>query len=64
MLSAVQQDLTQETFIRAFRRLSRFRGDASLNTWLYSVAINVCLNGMRAAGVQSAAATHRGDDTS
>lgn len=41
------EDLTQETFIRAFERLEQFRGDASLATWLHSIAVSVTLNGMR-----------------
>lgn len=41
------QDFTQETFVRAFDRLSEFRGDAALSTWLHSIAVSVSLNGMR-----------------
>ena len=41
------QDFTQETFIRAFDRLSQYRGDASLSTWLHTIATSVSLNGMR-----------------
>ena len=41
------QDFTQETFVRAFERLSAFRGDAALATWLHSIAVSVSLNGMR-----------------
>lgn len=37
-------DLSQEVFLRAYRALGRFRGDASLTTWLYRIATNVCLN--------------------
>jgi RNA polymerase sigma-70 factor (ECF subfamily) len=40
-------DFTQETFIRAFERLAQFRGDASLSTWLHTIAVSVALNGMR-----------------
>ena len=40
-------DFTQETFIRAFSRLEQFRGDASLSTWLHSIAVSIALNGMR-----------------
>ena len=38
------EDATQETFIRAFERLSGFRGEAGLRTWLIRVAINICKN--------------------
>lgn len=41
------EDFTQETFIRAFARLEQYRGDASLATWLHSIAVSVTLNGMR-----------------
>ncbi len=37
-------DLSQEVFLRAFKGLDRFRGDAALSTWLYRIAVNVCLN--------------------
>jgi RNA polymerase sigma-70 factor (ECF subfamily) len=37
-------DLTQEAFIRAYRGLRGFGGRASLKTWLYRIAVNVCLN--------------------
>ena len=37
-------DLAQDVFVRAFKGLSRFKGDAALATWLYRVAVNACLN--------------------
>ena len=37
-------DLTQETFIKAWQALQNFRGDAQLFTWLYRIATNECLN--------------------
>ena len=36
-------DILQETFLRAFRGLSSFRGEARFGTWLYRIATNVCL---------------------
>jgi RNA polymerase sigma-70 factor (ECF subfamily) len=41
------QDYTQEAFIRGFRHLATFRGDAALSTWLCSIAVSVTLNGLR-----------------
>lgn len=35
------EDLAQETFIRAFRGLARFRGDSAFTTWLYRITVNV-----------------------
>lgn len=37
-------DLSQEVFLRAYRALDRFRGDASVGTWLHRIAVNVSLN--------------------
>ena len=41
------QDITQETFIKAFARLGTFRGASALSTWLHSIAVSVALNGLR-----------------
>jgi RNA polymerase sigma-70 factor (ECF subfamily) len=41
------RDLTQETFLRAFQSISRFRGDADLKTWLYRIALNQARNRWR-----------------
>ena len=41
------RDLTQETFLRAFQSISRFRGDANLKTWLYRIAVNQARNRWR-----------------
>jgi RNA polymerase sigma-70 factor, ECF subfamily len=37
-------DLAQDVFIRAYRGLAKFKGQASLGTWLYRIGVNVCLN--------------------
>jgi RNA polymerase sigma factor (sigma-70 family) len=37
-------DVTQNTFIKAFRNLDRFNGNSSLFTWLYRIATNESLN--------------------
>jgi RNA polymerase sigma-70 factor (ECF subfamily) len=39
-------DLAQDAFIRAYRALGKFKGESSLSTWLYRIAVNVCLNRM------------------
>ena len=41
------RDLTQETFLRAFQSIGRFRGDADLKTWIYRIAINQARNRWR-----------------
>lgn len=38
------EDLTQETFLRAWRSRERFEGRASFRTWLYRIATNACLD--------------------
>lgn len=35
-------DATQDAFLKAFERLSQFRGDAAFSTWLYRITINAC----------------------
>ena len=37
-------DLAQDTFLRAYRALGTFKGNSAFGTWLYRVAVNVCLN--------------------
>jgi RNA polymerase sigma-70 factor (ECF subfamily) len=41
------RDLTQETFLRAFQSIDRFRGDSTLKTWIYRIAINQARNRWR-----------------
>ncbi len=41
------RDLTQETFLRAFQHIDRFRGDSDLRTWIYRIAINQARNRWR-----------------
>ncbi len=36
-------DLAQDAFVRAYRGLARFKGDAAFGTWLHRIAVNVCL---------------------
>ena len=37
-------DITQETFIKAYRSMEKFRGDSKFYTWLYRIAINTAKN--------------------
>ncbi|MFC5471029.1 RNA polymerase sigma factor [Cohnella suwonensis] len=46
---SASDDLAQETFIRAFRSLSSYRGDASYRTWLLRIARNAALNYRRSS---------------
>lgn len=40
-------DITQETFIKAYRALGSFRGDSKFSSWIYRIASNVCLDFLR-----------------
>lgn len=37
-------DVAQDTFVRAYKSIRRFKGDSSFYTWLYRIAINLSLN--------------------
>ena len=41
------EDVQQETFLQAYRRLSSFRGEAAFGTWLYTIAARLCLSRQR-----------------
>ncbi len=47
---AEAEDVAQETFIRAYRSLARFRGDSSFKTWLYTIATNTARTGLERRG--------------
>jgi RNA polymerase sigma-70 factor (ECF subfamily) len=38
------EDATHDVFLKAFRKMAEFRGEASWRTWLYRIAINHCRN--------------------
>jgi RNA polymerase sigma-70 factor (ECF subfamily) len=41
------EDVAQETFVRAFRFHASFRSEAALSTWLYRIAVNLCIDAQR-----------------
>jgi RNA polymerase sigma-70 factor, ECF subfamily len=41
------RDVCQETFLKAFRGLGNFRGQAKFSSWLYQIALNLCRDRMR-----------------
>jgi RNA polymerase sigma-70 factor (ECF subfamily) len=51
------EDLLQEVFLQAHRKLSGFRGDSALGTWLYRLTMNHCLDHLRARQVRMNRAT-------
>ncbi|NUS43412.1 MAG: RNA polymerase subunit sigma-70 [Mycobacteriaceae bacterium] len=46
------EDLVQETYMRAWRSYRGFEGRASIRTWLYAIATNVCLTALRPGRVR------------
>jgi RNA polymerase sigma-70 factor (ECF subfamily) len=48
--SGEADDVTQETFLRVWRALPSFRGDASARTWLLTIARRTCVDAVRARG--------------
>lgn len=42
------RDLAQEAFVQAYRSLAGFRGHSSFSTWLYRIAMNLCLSHLKA----------------
>jgi RNA polymerase sigma-70 factor (ECF subfamily) len=42
------EDLTQEAFVRGWRKLASFRGTSAFGTWLHRLAVNVVLDALRA----------------
>jgi RNA polymerase sigma-70 factor (ECF subfamily) len=51
------EDLLQESFLLAHRKLAAFRGESSFGTWLYRLGMNLCLDHLRSKGVKMNQAT-------
>jgi RNA polymerase sigma-70 factor (ECF subfamily) len=51
------EDLLQDVFLHAHRKLGSFRGDSSLGTWLYRLAVNQCLDALRGRQARMARTT-------
>ena len=45
--AALAEELTQEVFVRAWRKLASFRGESAFSSWLYPLAVNVALSERR-----------------
>src|SRR4030095_11621633 len=41
------RDVVQETFLRAYRGIRNFRGQAKFSSWIYRIALNLCRDWMR-----------------
>ena len=51
------EDLLQEVFLQAHRKLAGFRGESTLGTWLYRLAMNHCLDRLRGKQAKMSRAT-------
>jgi RNA polymerase sigma-70 factor, ECF subfamily len=51
------EDLLQEIFLLAYRKLPEFRGDSSVGTWLYRLAMNRCLDHLKSRQTRASGAT-------
>ena len=56
------EDLLQEIFLAAHRKLDTFRGDSALGTWLYRLATNLCLDHLRSQSSRTSQVTDSLDD--
>jgi RNA polymerase sigma-70 factor (ECF subfamily) len=56
------EDLLQDVFLTAYRKIGGFRGHSSLGTWLYRMAVNHCLDHLRGRQSKMARATDSLDD--
>jgi RNA polymerase sigma-70 factor (ECF subfamily) len=56
------EDLLQEIFLQVHRKLPSFRGEASIGTWLYRLAMNRCLDFLKCRQSRTAAVTSAFDD--
>jgi RNA polymerase sigma-70 factor (ECF subfamily) len=60
--SSDAEDLLQEIFLAAHRKLDSFRGDSALGTWLYRLATNLCLDYLRSKAARTSQLTSVLDD--
>jgi RNA polymerase sigma-70 factor (ECF subfamily) len=56
------EDLLQEVFLHAYRKLGSFRGESSLATWLYRLGMNQCLDHLRGRQAKMSQATESLDE--
>ena len=54
------EEVAQEVFLRVYRTVTAFRGDAKLSTWLYAIASRLCLNRLASSDRR---VTREGDET-
>ncbi len=55
--AAEAEELLQDIFLLAYRKLASFRGEAALSTWLHRLAVNRCLDHVRSRAARQDAVT-------
>jgi RNA polymerase sigma-70 factor (ECF subfamily) len=60
--TADAEDVVQDVFLLAHRRLDSFRGESSLGTWLYRLAMNQCLDRLRSRAARDSQMTDSFDE--
>ncbi len=58
------EDLVQEMFLTAFRKLDTFKGESALSTWLYRLGMNACLDRLRSKSAKQEQVTAELDESS
>ena len=58
------EDVAQETFVAAYKALSRFHFDSKFSTWLYRIAVNKCTDSLRARRSETVLVDFAGGDSS
>ncbi|KAA0547001.1 sigma-70 family RNA polymerase sigma factor [Bacillus sp. BGMRC 2118] len=43
----IAEDITQEVFLRCYKHIDQFRGEASIKTWIYTITVNLCKDYLR-----------------
>lgn len=56
------RDIVQEVFLRVYRSLGSFRGDSGFSTWIYRIAMNICVDFARRSAAAPQLAVLDGED--
>src|SRR5436309_449582 len=59
---AEAEDLLQEMFLTAHRKLTQYKGESSLGTWLFRLGANLCIDHLRSRGAKLAQLSEPVDD--